>query len=329
MLASSFAKNFFKSSKWNTFFLGLLLTGTLPLSYGQYKLKDSTEFITYQLPRYVEKLGKSRYRNYPEISRTAILRILLKEYYADRLVSGEDSLFKGRYYHAFGHQLSSETFRSLNTRDMFSYCMIAPEFYMQNCGSLGRMRGRQIFGVFYRGDIPLEYWSKRQLVALHANRDSVVKYIVQMWPALDFIGENTKDLLVELMVWELIPKVLDKLQVSPADNELYSLLVQIMMRLKFRPFEESPIYEQLYGPASYIGSQVESNDDNRNEIIKLAKDCFETRDKSPRSPLPIYNKRARLTDPTYSKELLNEASVPKGPNWKWKKVEVPHYRLKM
>jgi hypothetical protein len=232
-------------------------------------------------------------------------------------------------YPALWNPLSVQTFKSLNTRDMFSYCMLAPEFYMQNCGSLGRMRGQHIFGVFYRGDIPLEYWSDRQLVALHANRDSVVKYIAQMWPTLDFIGENTKDLLVELMVWELMPNVLDKLQVSPADNELYSILVQIMMRLKFRPFEESSIYEQLYGPASYIGSQVESNEDNRNEIIKMARNCFETLHKSPGYLLPIYIKKARLTDPTYSKELLNETSVPKGPNWKWKKVDVPRYRLKM
>lgn len=325
MVASGFV-DFFK--KKGFYMLLLLLITSLPMCHGQYRLKDSTKFINDQLPRYLGRMGKIKSRNYPLGGREAILRILLKDFYVYRLVSGEDSLNREHYY-ALWNPLSVKTFKSLNTRDMFSYCMLVREFEMQNCGSLGRLKGQHIFGVFYRRNIPLEYWSDRQLVALHVNRDSVVQYVKQMWPTLDFIGENTKDLVVELMMWELIPKVLDKLVLTPADNDLYSLLVQIMMRLKFKPFEDSAIYEQLYGPASYIGSQIESNTENRNDIVKLARECFETLNASPGFQLPAYIKRERFLDPPSSKDLQDQTSTPKGPDWKWKKVDVPRYKLKL
>lgn len=327
MLASSFV-DFFKKRRSYVLFLALLLVCSLPMCHGQYKLKDSTKFINDQLPRYLGRMGKIKSRNYPLGGREAILRILLKDYYVYRLVSGEDSMDRERYP-ALWNSLSIQTFKTLNTRDMFSYCMLAPEFEMQNCGSLGRLKGQYIFGVYYRGDIPLEYWSNRQLVALHGSRDSVVRYVDQMWPTLDFIGENTKDLAVELMMWELIPKVLDKLVLAPTDNDLYALLVQIMMRLKFKPFEDSAIYEQLYGPTSYIGSRIESNAENRNDIMKLARECFETLNTSPGFQLPTYIKRERFLDPPSSRELSGGMSTSKGPDWKWKKVEVHHYKLKL
>jgi hypothetical protein len=320
--------DFFKKRRVNILLIALLLLTSLPMCHGQYKLKDSTKFINDQLPRYLGRMGKIKSRNYPVGGRDAILRILLKDYYVDRLVSGEDSLDRERYY-ALWNPLSVKTFKSLNTRDMFSYCMLVPEFDMQNCGSLGRLKGQYIFGVFYRMDMPLEYWSKRQLIALHVNRDSVVQYVEQMWPTLDFIGENTKDLVVELMMWELIPKVLDKLVLTPADNDLYSLLVQIMMRLKFKPFENSAIYEQLYGPASYIGSRIESNVENRNDIMKLARECFETLKALPGFRVPTYIKRERFLDPPSSRDLSDQTSTSKGPDWKWKKVDVPRYKLKL
>ena len=327
MLASSFV-DFFKKRRTYILFLALLLVCSLPMCHGQYKLKDSTKFINDQLPRYLGRMGKIKSRNYPLGGREAILRILLKDYYVYRLVSGEDSLDRERYP-ALWNPLSVQTFKTLNTHDMFSYCMLAPEFEMQNCGSLGRLKGQYIFGVYYRRDIPLEYWSNRQLVALHGSRDSVVRYVDQMWPTLDFIGENTKDLAVELMMWELIPKVLDKLVLTPTDNDLYALLVQIMMRLKFKPFEESAIYEQLYGSASYIGSRIESNTENRNDIMKLARECFEMLNTSPGFQIPIYTKRERFLDPPSSRELSDRTSTSKGPDWNWKKVDVPHYKLKL
>ena len=78
-----------------------------------------------------------------------------------------------------------------------------------------------------------------------------------------------------------------------------------------------------------IGSRIESNAENRNDIMKLARECFEMLNTSPGFQIPIYTKRERFLDPPSSRELSDRTGTSKGPDWKWKKVDVPHYKLKL
>ncbi|MNL10743.1 hypothetical protein D3C87_1315510 [compost metagenome] len=303
----------------------LLFWGCPLLCFSQYKLKDTTKFVTNNLPAYVYRLDQYKYKNIPVIDRKSIVSTLLREYYIDELVSGNETLSKDRYY-ALSHHLSAKTFNSLNNRDRFNYCMMTQEFYMQNCGSLGRFKSTGIYGAFYRSDLPLEYWSDRQLQFLHKNRKEIIGYVDQMWSDLKFIGNNTKDLLVELIMWEEIPNILQQIELSPQDNSLYSVLVQIMMRAKFTTFEASKIYEQLYGPESYIASQIAGTEENRTAIVDMAKKCYAELDVIPNYNVPIY---VRQSKPSYSSDGLKEELVTRKKDWPLKKVQTPIFKIKL
>lgn len=299
----------------------LLLFMSYPLfCFSQYKLKDTTQFIEDNLSDYMNKLDQYKFKNIPTISREATVRILMREYYIDELVSGNDTLNKDHYY-ALNHHLSQKSLNSLTSRDLFNSCMIVQEYYSQTCGRFARLKSTGIFGIFYRDDIPLEYWSPRQINLLRKNRKEIIGYVNQMWSDLKFIGDNTKDLLVELIMWEQIPNILKQIEISPEDNSLYSLLVQIMMRAKFTTFEASTIYEKIYGPKRY----VTGTEENRTAIIEMAKKCFMEFNALPQYTVPIYVKQS---NPSYSSEGLKEELITRKQDWPLKEVKTPKFKLK-
>ena len=289
----------------------LLFWGCPLLCFSQYKLKDTTQFIADNLSAYMIRLDQYKFKNIPTISRESTLRILMREYYIDELVSGNDTLSKDSYY-ALNHHLSQKSLNSLTSRDLFNSCMMVQEYYSQTCGRFARLKSSGIFGIFYRDDIPLEYWSPRQIDLLRKNRKEIIGYMDQMWSDLKFIGDNTKDLLVELIMWEQIPNILKQIELSPEDNSLYSLLVQIMMRAKFTTFEDSKIYEKIYGPKRYI----EGTEENRTAIIEMAKKCFTDFNALPEYVAPIYVKQSK------------EEIITRKQDWPLKKVETPIFKIK-
>lgn len=175
--------------------------------------------------------------------------------------------------------LPDAVFQSLSLREKFTYTMIHPEMYAQNCdiNMIHPNEHKEIFGYLVsEGDE--ETWSSRQLDFLRSNRDSVMALIRESANRSRRMGVNYKNALVEIDAWEMIPYLVDfYASINKKDKDLLTVLMLLMKRGKFTPFMRSPSYKKLYGAEGNHERALDYNNANEALIITRARTYYKER----------------------------------------------------
>jgi len=173
------------------------------------------------------------------------------------------------------HELYTKDYLALSLREKFTYHMIYPESYSQNCDpSLPEYNEeKKIFG--YLQDVFGEQaWSGRQTDFFVENRDSVMAIIKESATRSKRMGLNYKHAILEIDGVEMIPFLVEFYNRDHKDLDILTVLLNLMRDAKYPPFISSPSYAKLYGPQSGSYPFLQYNKANEELIIKRAMDLF-------------------------------------------------------
>ncbi|HXB07060.1 MAG TPA: hypothetical protein VNW04_08090 [Puia sp.] len=143
--------------------------------------------------------------------------------------------------------LDQRVYDSLSLREKFTYHMVHPESYSQNCDGLPAHpdEANRIYG--YLPDIYGEFdWSEKQLAFLKNNRDSVDAMMKELIVKEGRVGENFREAIVEMNATEMIPTLIDFARTETEDHYTLTTLMLLMGRNKFPEFMSSSSYQKLY-----------------------------------------------------------------------------------
>lgn len=177
------------------------------------------------------------------------------------------------------HALTDEQFKSLSFREKFTYSMINPEVYSQNCDVYIPIpnANKKVFGyiVNWSGD---SYWSERQENYFLNNRDSVMSLIKESTLRSKKMGANYKEALVGINGWEMIPFIIDYYTANPNDKDALTVLFLLMKKGEYVEFLKSSSYRKLYGPDVYYNnSMIDFNEANEKLIFERAMGYYKKR----------------------------------------------------
>ena len=182
-----------------------------------------------------------------------------------------DSLGKADTLMPLAGILSHEMFNRLNAKELLVYCDSRREKYRQLCGLPA---GFNIAENIYLTPGPLlgdaADYSKRQLDALKANRDSVAFYILQAYSQPSLNNNYPRlELVLQLHVWQVVPYLL-KLDRLHLFNRLWNLpvLCQFMFINRYPPFIE------FWESKSNGSGAIPRTTANEQRIVELAADYY-------------------------------------------------------
>jgi hypothetical protein len=144
--------------------------------------------------------------------------------------------------------LDPKLYASLSLPEQFTYHMIHPESYSQNCDILPVRENEEqrIFGHW--GNIFGEYnWSERQLDFFKNNRDTVMQLMKPIIEKSNRIGDNFRAVMLELNATKLIPCLIDCYKKEKKDHYILTLLMLLMKNNQYPEFMNSTSYKKLYG----------------------------------------------------------------------------------
>lgn len=172
--------------------------------------------------------------------------------------------------------LSNEVYNQLTVREKFTYTMIHPEVYSQNCTIFVPQSNEEnkIFGYLISW-MDEETWSDRQIKFLNDNRDSVIVLIRESVNRSKRMGVNYKDALVAIKAWEIVPFLIDYFKSHKKDKDVLTTLMLLMKDDQYDEFIKSATYKKLYGntDADYE-TAINYNSQNEELIIKRARNYF-------------------------------------------------------
>lgn len=172
--------------------------------------------------------------------------------------------------------LEVNLYKALSLQEKFTYVMIHPELYAQNCSIFMPQpdEDKKVYSHLIswtdEGD-----WSKRQLDFLRDNRDSVMALIRESTSRSGHMGVNYKDAIVEINGWQMIPFIVSYYEKTPKDKDALTLLLLLMRKGEYEPFLKSSSYKQLYGSDYNYESYINFNAANEALIIKRAKTYYD------------------------------------------------------
>lgn len=174
--------------------------------------------------------------------------------------------------------LKPQQYKSLSLREKFTYTMINPEMYSQNCAIFVPVpeENKKIFGQLMSW-VDECTWSDRQMNFLRENRDSVMGLIKESTLRSKKMGVNYKDALVLIHAWESIPFIIDYYQSNPLDKDALTVLLLLMKNGEFIPFLESLNYSILYDLDYTYEAWINYNTDNEALIVKQARAYYTER----------------------------------------------------
>lgn len=167
--------------------------------------------------------------------------------------------------------MSSKDYMSLTLREKFTYHMINPESYSQNCDVEPPIQDehKKIFGHLPDSYAELN-WSERQRDFLLANRDSVMEIIKESANRSKRIGLNYKMALVEIKAVEMVPFLVEYFKRDHKDLDILTVLMEFMAETKYEPFVKSVSYTKLYSQNSTYYAYLVFNQANEDLIIQRA-----------------------------------------------------------
>jgi len=190
-------------------------------------------------------------------------------------------LINGLQYEAFEDgdagmtALPPAQFKSLTFQEQFTYVMIHPETYAQNCSIFVPQPDEQkkIFSYLISW-MDESQWSDRQLTFLRENRDSVMTLIRESTLRSKHMGVNYKDAIVEINGWEMIPFLTDYIQNNEKDKDALTVLLLLMKKGAYVPFLKSTSFQKLYGKDYNYESFIYYNAANKELILERAGEYF-------------------------------------------------------
>ena len=172
--------------------------------------------------------------------------------------------------------MSRKIYLSLSLREKFTYHMIYPESYSQNCDVSAPIidEEKKILGnlpdVFSESN-----WSRKQLDFMVSNRDSVLSLIKESVNRSKRMGLNYKTAIVEVNGREMIPFLIDFYLTDRKDNDILTVLTLLLKKNEYKPFMTSASFIKLYGKKSNYQSFINLNKDNVELIISRAKSYYD------------------------------------------------------
>lgn len=167
--------------------------------------------------------------------------------------------------------ISTTSFNKLSFEEKFTYTMIYPEIYSQACaeGMFFFDPQDKIFAhlrFVYNG----VFWSERQLKFMKGNKKKIIELIIDQAKQGRGLGMNYKTALIEIDAWESIPFLVDFYQTRPIDKDILTTLLQLLKQGNLSAFEQSKIYNKLYGEATHHDSWIKFSRANETYIIESA-----------------------------------------------------------
>lgn len=174
--------------------------------------------------------------------------------------------------------LSQKDYDALSLREKFTYTMIHPEMYAQNCSIFVPQpnEDQKIFGYLISW-MNEETWSERQLKFLAQNRDSVMFIIKESVARSKRMGVNYKDAIVEIHAWEMIPFLITYYKENKKDKDVLTTLMLLMKNGNYTGFVKSKSYKNLYGAADNYESSMAFNKANEELTIQRAQAYYHSK----------------------------------------------------
>ena len=173
-------------------------------------------------------------------------------------------------------ELDQKKYLALSLREKFTYHMIHPESYSQNCDAMPPIQDEQKKIFAQLPDIFDEYaWTDRQIQFFKDNKDSVMNFMKESISRTKRVGVNFKHAMVEMKAREMIPFLIATYNISKKDHDILTVLMLLMKNDKYAAFLNSPSYKKLYADedASYQ-SYLNFNTANEQLIIKRATEFY-------------------------------------------------------
>lgn len=144
--------------------------------------------------------------------------------------------------------LDEKTYASLSLNEKFTYHMVHPESYSQNCDILPAhpKQEERIYGVLI--DIFGEFdWSERQLNFFRNNRDTVTQLMRSLIEKKRYVGNNFKEAIVAMNATGMIPYLIECYNRNKDDHYILTVLLLLMKENQYPEFVNSTGYKKLYG----------------------------------------------------------------------------------
>jgi hypothetical protein len=144
--------------------------------------------------------------------------------------------------------LDEKKYNSLSLKEKFTYHMVHPESYSQNCDGLPAHpnEAKRIYGTLT--DVYGEYeWNERQLNFFKNNRTDVAELMKLLIEKEHRIGNNFKEAIVDMNATELIPYLINFYNKEKKDHYILTMLLLLMKNNNYPEFVNSTGYIKLYG----------------------------------------------------------------------------------
>lgn len=176
--------------------------------------------------------------------------------------------------------ISDKDFQELSTAEKFTYCLIHPEMYSQNCAEPIYFKNPQtkIFTGFM-SYYPSQYWSDRQMKFFKDKRKECLGLFEQTLKEKKHFGMNLKGFLIEINAWEEIPELIAYYKLHPTDNDVLTILLRIMEQSSYQGLRKTPFYTKLFENEDFFTRWIPANKSNVNKILSLAEQFYQTKKK--------------------------------------------------
>lgn len=152
----------------------------------------------------------------------------------------------------FADSLDKMAYDSLTLREKFTYNVIHPESWSQNCNILP-IQTDQATRIY--GALPDVYgemnWSDRQLAFFKDNRDSVHAWIKELTEKNGRVGANFRAVIVETNATEMIPFLAEAARKETNHHCNLTTLILLMEKNKYPEYMNSSSYKKLAENTSY------------------------------------------------------------------------------
>ncbi|WP_300602997.1 hypothetical protein [Niabella sp.] len=191
-------------------------------------------------------------------------------------VKGLIDLEQRKYGQSFAKStLPTGAYDSLSLQEKFTYAMIHPERYAQNCSLIPPQlfEPDKIFGTLIT-TLYEHTLSNRQVSFLKDNRNAVMTWITSSVEESKKMGVNYKNAITIIDGWELIPFMIKYYKTAKNDTDVLTTLMLLMKQGAFDAFTTASFYEQLYGKNSSYRSYVSYSPATEQLLLKMAMDYY-------------------------------------------------------
>ncbi len=173
---------------------------------------------------------------------------------------------------------AEKDYMALSLREKFTYHMINPEIFSQNCDVSPPVQDehKKIFGVLPDA-FGEQSWSERQRNFLTSHRDSVMAIIRESVTRSKRMGLNYKHAVVEVNGKEMIPFLIETYNADKKDHDILTVLLLLMKKNEYRPFLAASSYRKLYGNDTDFNAYIDFNPANEALIIERATNFYKNR----------------------------------------------------